>query len=301
MTGKIKREYGYAIAAVLAWGTAAPVLKAAMENTAEEFLLFASAGLSFIFLLILNLLNKKKLRAKNYRGRDYVAMGLLGFVGLALYTYLYYAGIARLPAAEACTINYLWPMMIVIFSIPVLKEKLTGRKVAGILASFVGIVLIATQGQLWNLSRLDFSGVLLCLGAAVCYGIFCVLLKKYAYDETLLLCIAYFVTMIFSGILCWKNGSFTSIGPVEAAGIFWNGVVVNAVAYLLWAKGLNQGDTAKISNIAYFTPFLSVAFSKLILNENITAWSFSGLVLIVSGVIFQMISVPKRNARHLLH
>lgn len=286
----IGREYLYAIGAVLAWGTAAPVLKAVMGNVTEEFLLFASAGLSFLFLLVLNLRNRRQIRKAGYQGRDYLAMALLGFVGLALYSYLYYTGIARLSAAEACTLNYLWPMMIVVFSIPILKEKITASKGVGILASFAGVVLIATQGQMADLGQMDFSGVFRCLGAALCYGLFCVLLKKYAYDESLLLCIAYLVTMVFSGILCWKNGAFVPVGIGEGLGILWNGIGVNAVAYLLWARGLKQGDTAKISNIAYFTPFLSVVFGKLLLNENVTLWSLSGLALIGSGMLLQVVA-----------
>lgn len=290
----VKKEYIYAIAAVMAWGTAAPVCKAVMENLSEEYLLFTSSALSFVILLVLNLINHKNIRKKGYREKEILTMALLGALGLTVYTFLYYAGIARLPAAEACTVNYLWPMMIVIFSIPILKEKLTLKKAAGILASFLGIVLIATQGQFKNLDHLDFSGVFFCLGAAVCYGLFCVLLKKYEYDEMLLLCIGYFVTMVISGILCFQRGAFGAIKPLEGMGILWNGAAVSAAAYLLWAKGLNLGDTAKISNIAYFTPFLSVVFGKIILNESVTGWSLAGLIFIVSGVLFQIIRVQHR-------
>ena len=292
----IGKEYLYATGAVLAWGTAAPVLKAVMGRASEEFLLFASAGLSFLFLLGLNLRNRNRIREAGYRGRDYLAMACLGFVGLALYSYLYYTGIARLPAAEACTLNYLWPMMIVVFSIPILKEKMTLSKGLGILSSFAGVVLIATQGKLADLGQADLSGVFRCLGAALCYGLFCVLLKKYAYDESLLLCIAYLVTAVFSGMLCWKNGSFAPVGFGEGLGIVWNGVGVNAVAYLLWARGLKQGDTAKISNIAYFTPFLSVVFGKLLLHENVTLWSLSGLVLIGFGMLVQVAARSVSNS-----
>lgn len=295
----LQKEYAYAAAAVLFWGTAAPVLKAVMGNAAEELVLFASAALSFLFLLVLNLARIRKIREKRYGAGDYLAMALLGFVGLALYSYLYYTGIARLSAAEACTLNYLWPMMIVIFSIPILKERFSLKKAVGILASFAGVVLIATQGQLTDLGRMDFSGIFRCLGAAVCYGLFCVLLKKYAYDETLLLCISYLITMIFAGILCIKNGAFVSIGFRETLGILWNGVGVNAVAYLFWARGLNLGDTAKISNIAYFTPFLSVAFGKILLNETVTAWSFGGLLLIIAGMAVQLVfKSPSKKACH---
>ena len=298
------KSYVYALAAVIAWGTSAPVCKAVMGNVSEEMLLFVSSLLAFLFLLILNIINLKKLKAEKYKFKDFGLMTLFGFIGIALYTYFYYAGIARLPSAEACTVNYLWPITVIVFSVPILKEKFTVKKAFAVILSFIGIIFVATQGEFSSLGSIDFSGILFCLAAAVCYGLFCVLSKKKQYDEILLLCIAYFTATVFSGIICAVNGTFSEIPRSGYIGVLWNGVIVSGAAYMLWAKGLNSGDTAKISNIAYLTPFLSILFGKILLDEDVTVWSFLGVILRISGIVFEIIKNPftknkKKNSRSL--
>ena len=51
-------------------------------------------------------------------------MAGLGFIGLFMYSALYYFGIEQLSSQEACILNYLWPIMIVLFACVILKEKL---------------------------------------------------------------------------------------------------------------------------------------------------------------------------------
>ena len=64
-TKKIGKEYLFAVAAIIAWGTCAPVCKAATETLSEEFFLFMSSALAFVSLLILNILNRKKIKEKS--------------------------------------------------------------------------------------------------------------------------------------------------------------------------------------------------------------------------------------------
>ena len=79
--------------------------------------------------------------------------------------------------------------------------------------------------------------------------------------------------------------------PLKGAqwlGMLWLGIVVNAVAYLLWALALRGVEnTAKIANIAYLTPFLSLVVSALVLKEKIDIRAFIALIFIVGGILFQ--------------
>lgn len=52
-TKKIGKEYLFAVAAIIAWGTCAPVSKAATETLSEEFFLFMSSASRFCFSFIL--------------------------------------------------------------------------------------------------------------------------------------------------------------------------------------------------------------------------------------------------------
>lgn len=66
------------------------------------------------------------------------------------------------------------------------------------------------------------------------------------------------------------------------------GAFASAVAYTSWALAMDKGDTVKISNLAYITPFLSLVFTHFILDEDISLYSIIGLTLIVFGIFIQL-------------
>lgn len=65
-----------------------------------------------------------------------------------------------------------------------------------------------------------------------------------------------------------------------------------ALANLSWAMALSCGNTAKVSNLAYITPFLSLAWTFFILKEPIDPISVVGLCMIVVGITVQLMG-PK--------
>ena len=81
-------------------------------------------------------------------------------------------------------------------------------------------------------------------------------------------------------------------------GILWLGVVIDAVAYLLWALSLKDvGNTAKIANLAYLTPFLSLIISAVTFKNGIEPNEVIALVFIVGGILLQSFwDTLRRNA-----
>ena len=79
--------------------------------------------------------------------------------------------------------------------------------------------------------------------------------------------------------------------------MLWLGVVISAIAYLLWAMALRGAEnTASIANLAYLTPFLSIAVSALLLNETIKPRALLALIFIIGGIILQ--SLLEKKTKH---
>jgi len=76
--------------------------------------------------------------------------------------------------------------------------------------------------------------------------------------------------------------------------VIWNGVLVMATATTLWALALESGKTAKISNLAYITPFVSLIWVRLILKEELAIQNIIGLVIIVLGILVQLTDKKER-------
>ena len=287
------RYYLYALVTVILWSTAAPAVKSLTEGMSSLCVLGWSSLSASGFLLLLLFLRGQAGTLRRYGLRDYGVLVLLGFTGMFLYSSLYYFGIDRLSAQEACILNYLWPVMIVLFSCLILKEPFTGRKGAAITLSFSGVLVIA----LWELSVSggfsgDWPGIAACLLAAVCYGLFCVLNKRLDPDQTVGMAVFWAVACLGAFLLCALRGELRLPTPPQAAGMLWLGVAVHGAPYLLWAVALNGvSNTARIANLAYLTPILSVLLSSLALGERLSPAYLAALILILAGILIQNLGV----------
>lgn len=135
--------------------------------------LFAFLGLFFIVLL-----QGKKTIIQNYTKRDYFTFAQMGFLGAFLYPFFFYGALQFLPAQEAFIINYLWPIMVVVFAILILKEQITSRKILGIICSFLGVAIIITKGSFFTLQFGNILGILSAIIGAIVYGFFQCLVKN---------------------------------------------------------------------------------------------------------------------------
>lgn len=293
----MKKSYLYAGITVLIWATLATVVKIVLSDIPNFEVLAISSAFAFVFLLIVNIINGSIKEMKQYSLKDYLKMSGLGFLGLFMYSALYYYGIAVLSSQEACILNYLWPMMIVVFACLLLKEKLTVRKVIAMVMSFAGIVVL-TLGSGGESSGNRLSGIIACVAAAVCYGLFSVLNKKHSMNQSVTMMWIWLTVAVCSVVAGLIFEAWQPISGWRWAGIAWLGIVVNAVAYLLWALALKGAkDSAKIANLAYLVPFLSIVISALALKEQISYTAAIALALIIGGILLQSISI-KKNSIH---
>ena len=173
----MKKNYIYAIVTVLIWSTMATTVKMMLADIPNLEALSISSYIAFIFLLLMNIKTGIIKEMKNYSGKEYGIMSGLGFLGLFLYSALYYYGLGELSSQEACILNYLWPMMLVVFSCIILKEKMTLMKGVAMVCSFVGIIILSAGDRVAS-SGNTTMGIVSCILAAACYGLFSVLNKK---------------------------------------------------------------------------------------------------------------------------
>ena len=302
-----------ALCAVGIWGTMAPLIKALGLGFPTFETLFISGLFATGFLAVnLELGRKKKMEERKVGGkegeegkeeieekenltfRDYAVMVGLGFLGLFAYSGLYYAGLGILSTQEACILNYLWPLMLVLFSCLILKEPFTIRTFLAMAASFVGvIVLVSGSGGGSTGAPL---GIAFCITAATFYGLFCVLNKRTGYDQDLAMMVMWGTVAVCSlpvGLLteAWRLPTFT-----EVLALAYLGMATDGLAYLLWAKALEGGESAGVANLAYLVPFLSTFLSALLLHEPIKATAIVALCLIVGGILLQNLGGKRKAA-----
>ena len=285
----MKKNYIYALMTVFIWSTLAAIAKLLLGDLPNLETLSVSSVFAFLFLLAINSRNGSLRKMKQYSRKDYGIMAGLGFLGLFVYSALYYYGLTQLTSQEACILNYLWPMMLVLCSCVILKERFTVMKTVAMLCSFAGIVILSTGNDM-TANGNTLVGMLSCVTAAVCYGLFSVLNKKANYDQNIAMMVMWLVVAVCGAVLGLVTETWKPIEGAQWLGILWLGAIVDAVAYLLWALALNGAEnTAKIANLAYLTPFLSLLVSAVILKEQIRPRAVLALAFIIGGIALQSV------------
>ncbi|MBE6595873.1 MAG: DMT family transporter [Ruminococcaceae bacterium] len=284
----MKKYYVFAGISILCWSSMATVVKLLLGAMDSMTALFLSSLFAVLGLLLVGIFSKKLRLLRRYRWRDYLNMVLIGLPGNLLYNVFYYAGAARMPAAEAFIVNYLWPIMSVVFACILLKEKMTPAKLLGLLLSFLGVFFVIGE-SLFAFDVGSLAGAGLCVLGAVSYGAFCALNQKHDYDPTIATMVSYGSVAILTGAFVLCTGEIPPLRAPQLLGLAWNGGMTLGVATITWILALGAGNTAKISNLAYLTPVLSLLWTFLFLKEEIQPLALVGLGVIMLGIFIQLL------------
>lgn len=284
----MKKQYLYAGISILLWSTTATVTKLLLGSLNSMQILLVGSFFASVFLLIINLVKGNLKQLKDYKLKDYLQIAGIGILGTFLYNLFLYLGINQMQASQAFIINYLWPIMTVVFACIILKEKITIRKLVAILLSFVGVIIVTSNGDLLNIDKNSVIGAIYCIIAAISYGLFSVLNKQKNYNKYLSMMLFYIFSFAISLIYILFSRTWFAPEGNQLMGLLWIGIFTSATAFTSWALALEKGDTAKISNLAYITPFLSLVWTFIILKENLNIYAIIGLVVIILGIFIQL-------------
>jgi drug/metabolite transporter (DMT)-like permease len=287
---KQSKAYIFAVFAVLFWSTVATAFKIGLKSLSYSELLLFSSFFSMIILFIILSLQRKLGWLSEQSIKEIFYSALLGFLNPFLYYLILFKAYELLPAQEALTLNYTWAIVVVLLSIPMLGQRIRVMNFIALFVSFSGVVVIATHGDLLSLELSEPRGVLLALISAFVWAIFWLMNLKDKRDEVIKLSMNF--VFGFAYILVYQI-LIDGVRLPEITGIL-SGVYIGCfemgVTFVLWLLALKYSETtAKVSNLIYLSPFLSLIFIALILHEAIHISSLFGLILIISGILIQQI------------
>ncbi len=281
------RAYGLAFFTVFLFGTAAAVSKLLLKSMDNLQLLFWTTLFATLSLAAIAGAQGKLGGLRLLSLRDWGVLSGLGGIGVFGYHLAYFGGLQFLMAQEATILNYLWPLTTMLFAVVLLSERWTLVKSAAVVLSLAGAWIVISKGDVFAFSFNSPLGIGLSLLAALLYGLFSVLAKRTTYDTTLSMFVycASACVLALGSMLAFSSFSIPSTS--ELAGTFWLGGVSIGVGFWTWFLALRAGDTIKIANMAFVSPFLSLVFIFILLGEPIHVSSVLGLGLIVGGILLQ--------------
>ena len=285
---KQTRAYLCASVTVLFWATSASAFKISLRYVDVFSLLFyasiTSTGAFFIYILLSNRLSL----LKGLSGKDYLYSALLGFLNPFLYYAVLFKAYSILPAQEAQPLNFVWPITLVLLSIPLLKQKIRSRDILATIISFAGVFVISTRGDILGFKFTDTLGVSLATGSSIIWALFWIYNMRDKRDEVvrLFLNFAFGSVVTFLPMLLFSNVRIPNIYGI--LGAVYVGLFEMGITFLLWLKALKLSKTtAHVTNLIYMVPFLSLVLISFAVGETILPSTIVGLIFIVGGIILQ--------------
>jgi drug/metabolite transporter (DMT)-like permease len=280
-----KKVYIYALSAVLLWSTVATAFKIALGKVDYFQLLLFSSLTAFVFMAVVVSVTGKWKLLFSTSFKDFSLTILNGFLNPFLYYLILFKAYSILPAQEAMALNYTWPLMIVLFSIPFLKQKLSLKGFLAILISFIGVLVIAMKGNLLDFKLSNQTGDLLALSSSLVWASFWMLNLRSKLDESVKLFLSFGFGSIFSLVACLMFSKVEIPDFSAFTSLVYVGLAEMGITFFLWLNALKLSSrTDQVSQTIFLSPVLSLGFIALILGEKLHWSTLVGLLLILGGI-----------------
>ena len=289
-----RKAYLMALTAVLFWSTISSAFKITLRYLPFESLVFWAVVMGVFVLAVLNLSGKARLRWGRLSRKEWLMSAVMGLFNPFLYYLVLMKAYQLLEAQVAGTLNYIWPVVLVLFSVIFLKQKISLGAMGALLISFFGLIIIVTAGHPFSLHFKHPYGALLAVASAFFWAAYWILNMRDPREETakillnnlfgLFYLLVYFAVQRRMPVLPSGEGIF---------GVVYIGIFELSLTFVIWLKALNySADTAKVSNLIYLSPFLGLFWINRMVGESIHGYTLTGLMFIVGGIVLQQAKRP---------
>jgi drug/metabolite transporter (DMT)-like permease len=225
---------------------------------------------------------------------------IVGVVGLFGYHALYFLALRFAPPAEAGLLNYLWPLLIVLFSSLLPGERLAPHHVIGAVLGLTGTVLLFAGNRSESFTPGQVPGLIAAFVAAFVWATYSVLsrrLKSVPTDAVAGFCAA--TALLAALVHALVEATVWPDTALQWLAIVGLGVGPVGAAFYAWDIGMKRGDIRVLGAASYATPLLSTAFlilagfAKASANIVIAAILIAGGGLIAARDMLRLRRIPR--------
>ena len=213
------------------------------------------------------------------------AVWALGIAGLFGYHSLYFLALKNAPVVEASLIAYLWPMLIVFFSVLLPGEKLRWFHAAGAIIGFVGVGLLVTKGRSLSFDARYTTGYLAAFACALTWSSYSLMSRRFGTIPTSAVggfcgataLLSWLFHFLFEPTI-WPSGA-------EWIAILCLGIGPIGLAFFTWDFGVKHGNIKTLGVLSYTAPLLSTVLLIICGLAEATQTTWLACLLIISGAV----------------
>lgn len=243
--------------------------------------LMTTAVVLFFYLLVTD---RKKLKIYV---KDLGWFAANGIFSICFFNTCYTTCIQLSSMATAAVLLYTAPMFVMLLSVIVFKEKLTGKKVICLVLAFLGCALVS--GLADGKMTVTMVGLLAGLGAGIGYALYSIfsgiLIKKYAPLTNI------FYTFSIAAVVSFATADMGTAFQIYSANIqvllinLLAGFLTCALPYVLYTGALKKLMPSRASLLASIEPVVAAILGFLVFHEKLTLWGYLGVVLVLVAVL----------------
>ena len=291
-----RKAFILAILAVLFWSTSPTAFKIGLRHQDTLQLLTGATFTSFLVLGILLLPGKRYMELARFRWPDIGFSMLMGLLNPVAYYLILFKAYTILPAQVAQPLNMIWPIVLVIISIPLLKQKISWKSIGAMIVSFSGIIVLSLQGGSGGRDPENRLGIILALSTSFIWAIYFIYNTRDKKDPVARLFLNFFFASIILMAMGILRGNLIIVTPQALGSAIYVGVFEMGITFVLWLLAMHYAPSSdRISNLVFMAPFINLLIVKLVLNETIFLTTLYGIILLISGILIQ--NMITRNAQ----
>ena len=275
---------GY-ILITLIWGSTWLAIKIGLDSVPPFYGVSLRFSLALAILLIMLLLRGERLPTDKTARIIYVQLGLCSF---SLPFALVYWAEQYIPSSLASILFAFYPFVVMILSHFILAdERITLFKLIGVLAGFVGLLLIFQFD--FSLGSANTRGMIAILVSVLLQGSSLVFAKKYSHHISP---VAMNVGGLIVGVpimyliaMSTESYSMVHLDVKGILSIVYLGTFGSVVTFGTYYWLLKRMQAVLLSFVSFLTPILAVIFGTIFLSESLSPHIFSGAVLVLGGLV----------------
>lgn len=234
------QAYLFGLGAIVLWSTVATAFKLALAHYSPLQLVLIAVVTSIVALSGVLLIQKKThLITQQFIQRPlfYLQTGLLNPF---LYYLVLFKAYSLLPAQQALSLNYTWAILLPLLAVPLLGQKLRKSDVTAALIAYLGVFIIATNGQITDFAFDSATGVLLALTSTLLWCLYWIVNTKDKGDPIVSLLLSFVVGLPFICLALLMTQGLPSWNPQAFAAAIYVGLFEMGITFVLWLIALKK-------------------------------------------------------------
>ena len=279
----------FILAAGIMWGTVGIFVRSLNELGLEAMqIVFIRALITTVVLLAGVLIYDRRLL--KIKLRDIWCFAGTAILSVLFFYYFYFATMEKASLAVAAVLLYTAPIFVMLMSVVLFGEKLTGKKMTACVMAFVGCALVAgilDGGENGISLGALITGLLSGFGYAL-YSIFSRVALNKGYSSITITVYTFLIACLC--LLPFTDyralGAAISAQPRTAIPMALGlAIFVTVIPYLLYTSGLTTVNSFKASIMAYVEPVMACVVSVVVFQETMSIFGIVGMALVIAAII----------------